>query len=75
LNNFQASKEAAEADAAKQELGLGDDPSSLQALILKRYQERDKDMDSFLDYLADKYSRTPAKKGRKPKKMTTFFHV
>ncbi|KAA0198140.1 hypothetical protein HAZT_HAZT000100 [Hyalella azteca] len=64
----KASKEAAEAEAAKQELGLGDDPSSLQALILKRSQDRAKDMDSFLDSLADKYSKNPAKKGRKPKK-------
>ncbi|KAF2347149.1 DnaJ domain [Trinorchestia longiramus] len=63
----KATREAEEAEAAKKELGLGDAPLDLNTLILKRSQDRAKNMDSFLDSLADKYSK-PSAKGRRPKK-------
>lgn len=64
----KAAKEAVEAEVAKKELGLGDGDDALKALILSRGQNRAQQMDSFLDSLADKYSKPSAKKGKKTKK-------
>lgn len=65
----RAAAEAEEAEEMKKELGLGDNIDSLQALILKRNQERAGEMDSFLDSLASKYGgggkKKTTKKGKK----------
>lgn len=65
--HVQASREAAEAETAKKELGLGDSDADLAALIQARGQSRANQMDSFLDNLASKYSK-PTKKTPKQKK-------
>ena len=61
---LQAAKEAKEAEAHRKDLGLGDGADDLKAMILAREQNRAKQMDSFLDSLAEKYSK-PSKKGKK----------
>jgi len=60
-----ADSEAAEAEAAAAELGLGgNDENSLRSLILARQADRGARAESFLDGLAEKYS----KKGKGKKK-------
>jgi len=57
-----AKKEAEEAAEAAAEMGLNDE-NSLESLILKRQANRGRDMDNFLDGLAEKYGKP--KKGKK----------
>jgi len=59
-----AKEEAKEAEAAAAELGLNDE-NSLENLIMKRQANRGREMDSFLDGLAEKYGKP--KKGKKKK--------
>ncbi|XP_009994711.1 PREDICTED: dnaJ homolog subfamily C member 9 [Chaetura pelagica] len=59
----RAEREAKEAEATKEELGLGDE-DDLKALIQSRNQDRKKKMDDFLAQMEAKYGNS-AKKGAK----------
>ncbi|XP_046398157.1 dnaJ homolog subfamily C member 9-like [Ischnura elegans] len=60
-------KEAEEAEEMKEELGLGDKESDLFALIRKKQTNREQEMNSFYDSLAEKYggkNKTSKTKGK-----------
>ncbi|NXX86021.1 DNJC9 protein, partial [Urocolius indicus] len=59
----KAEREAREAEKAKNELGLGGE-DDLKALIQRRNQDREKEMDDFLAQLEEKYGNKP-QKGKK----------
>ncbi|XP_078284480.1 dnaJ homolog subfamily C member 9 [Rhinoraja longicauda] len=58
-------KEAKEAEAARQEMGLDTDTDSLKALIQKKQKDRGKEADSFLAAMEAKYCRNSQKGGKK----------
>merc|ERR1719273_1297323 len=58
-------KEAREAEEAAQELGLGSGEDSLRSLILARQSNRASAAESFLDGLAEKYSKKSSKSKKK----------
>ncbi|XP_078391425.1 dnaJ homolog subfamily C member 9, partial [Cetorhinus maximus] len=61
-------REAKEAEAARQELGLEDGSDSLKMLIQKKQKDREKQMDSFLSAMEAKYCAKPQKGGKKAAK-------
>ncbi|XP_040292480.1 dnaJ homolog subfamily C member 9 [Bufo bufo] len=61
----RAHEEAAEAEAMKKEIGLGDGEDDLKALIQKRQQDREKEVDSFMAELEAKYCNNTKKGGKK----------
>ncbi|KAM9061004.1 dnaJ homolog subfamily C member 9 [Sarcophilus harrisii] len=68
----RAQEEAKEAEKTRKELGLGEGPGDLKALIQSRRNNREKEMDSFLAQMEAKYcqpskkgKKTPSKKGKK----------
>ncbi|XP_074152958.1 dnaJ homolog subfamily C member 9 [Sminthopsis crassicaudata] len=68
----RAQEEAKEAEKTRKELGLGEGPGDLKALIQSRRNNREKEMDSFLTQMEAKYcssskkgKKTPSKKGKK----------
>ncbi|XP_068924315.1 dnaJ homolog subfamily C member 9 [Petaurus breviceps papuanus] len=60
----RAQEEAKEAEKSRKELGLGDEPDDLKALIQSRQKDREKEMDSFLAQMESKYCNS-SKKGKK----------
>ena len=58
-------QEAKEAEEAARELGLGAGEDSLRSLILSRQSNRASAADSFLDGLAEKYSKKSSKSKKK----------
>ncbi|XP_055517924.1 dnaJ homolog subfamily C member 9 [Leucoraja erinacea] len=58
-------KEAKEAEAARQEMGLDTDTDSLKTLIQKRQKDRKKEVDSFLAAMEAKYCGDSQKGGKK----------
>lgn len=61
----RAHEEAVEAEAMKKEVGLGDGEDDLKALIQKRQQNREKEVDSFMAQLEAKYCNNSKKGGKK----------
>ncbi|XP_056386403.1 dnaJ homolog subfamily C member 9 [Hyla sarda] len=61
----RAHEEAAEAEAMKEEFGLGDGENDLKALIQKRQQNREKSIDDFMAQLEAKYCTNTKKGGKK----------
>ncbi|XP_051838125.1 dnaJ homolog subfamily C member 9 [Antechinus flavipes] len=68
----RAQEEAREAEKTRKELGLGEGPGDLKALIQGRRNNREKEMDDFLAQVEAKYrnsskkgKKTPSKKGKK----------
>uniref|UniRef100_UPI00398E48BA dnaJ homolog subfamily C member 9 n=1 Tax=Pristiophorus japonicus TaxID=55135 RepID=UPI00398E48BA len=61
-------KEAKEAEAARQELGLEDGSDALKSLIQKKQKDRGKEMDSFLAAMEAKYCGNSQKGGKKAAK-------
>ena len=57
----QAKQEEEEAKQLAVELGINDEETELKAMIMKRQENRHKEMDSFFDHLASKYG-APSKK-------------
>ncbi|XP_067876476.1 dnaJ homolog subfamily C member 9 [Heterodontus francisci] len=61
-------REAKEAEAVRQELGLEDGSDSLKTLIQKKQKDREKQMDSFLAAMEAKYCANSHKGGKKAAK-------
>ncbi|KAM4031737.1 dnaJ homolog subfamily C member 9 [Anomaloglossus baeobatrachus] len=61
----RAHEEAVEAEAMKKEIGLGDGEDDLRALIQKRHQDKQKDVDDFMAQLEAKYCNNTKKGGKK----------
>ncbi|XP_027715768.1 dnaJ homolog subfamily C member 9 [Vombatus ursinus] len=59
---MRAEREAREAEKTRRELGLGDKPGDLKALIQSRQKDREKEMDSFLAQMEAKYCHTSKKR-------------
>ncbi|KAG8551996.1 hypothetical protein GDO81_004371 [Engystomops pustulosus] len=67
----RAHDEALEAEAMRKDIGLGSGEDDLKALIQKRQQDREKEVDSFMAQLEAKYCKNTKKGGQKstaPKK-------
>ncbi len=65
LEFVQAAAEAKEADEAAKEMGLTEgSEDQLKSMLMKRNQDRAKEMNSFFDELEAKYSK-PKKQGKK----------
>ena len=68
-HQFQADKEAAEAEELKEELGLKID-DSLKAMIQQRQQSRESHMGAFFDQLEAKYAQPKKSKTNSSDKET-----
>ncbi|XP_071985734.1 dnaJ homolog subfamily C member 9 [Engystomops pustulosus] len=62
----RAHDEALEAEAMRKDIGLGSGEDDLKALIQKRQQDREKEVDSFMAQLEAKYCKNTKKGGQKP---------